>query len=175
MKRITTILVAVLAVTGVATSAFAQKIGVIDTKTVLESMPEVAAANQKLQAMQKNWQDSLQLMQTAMQSKADAYKKVLDSMTPERKDQANAELMQMNDAMMKFKDQKFGQTGDLAQAQQTMFAPIFDKIKAVIATIGKKDKLAVVLDKTATFYSEGAEDISLKAIDELKAANSSAK
>jgi Skp family chaperone for outer membrane proteins len=83
--------------------------------------------------------------------------------------------MQMNDAMMKFKDQKFGQTGDLAQAQQTMFAPIFDKIKAVIATIGKKDKLAVVLDKTATFYSEGAEDISLKAIDELKAANSSAK
>ncbi len=171
MKKLTYSALAVLAlVMGLnISSANAQKIAVLDSREVLSSMPETAIANQRIQGLQKIWQDSLQLMQTAMQSKADAYKKVLDTMTPERKEAANQELAQMQDQALKYRDSKFGQDGELAHQQQLILQPIFDKTKLAIAAIVKRDKYIIVLDKTSVLNSDNAIDITQKLIDYLKA------
>ncbi len=169
MKQLTVRALAVLAMMmALNITAHAQKIAVIDSREVLSSMPETQTANARIQAIQKSWQDSLQMMQVAMQSKADTYKKVLDTMTPERKDAANQELAGMQDQMIKFRDSKFGQDGELAHDQQTILQPIFDKVKLAISAIVKKDKYVLVLDKNSVLNSDGAIDITQKLTDYLK-------
>ena len=169
MKQLTVRAFAALAlIMGLNITAHAQKIAVLDSREVLSTMPETQTANARIQALQKSWQDSLQLMSTAMQAKADAYKKVLDTMTPERKEAANQELAGMQDQWNKYRDSKFGQDGELAHQQQTILQPIFDKVKYAISAIVKKDKYVLVLDKNSVLNSDGAIDITQKLTDYLK-------
>jgi outer membrane protein len=169
MKQLTLRALAAFAlIMGVSISAQAQKIAVLDSREVLSSLPETQVANTRIQAIQKSWEDSLQMMQVAMQSKADAYKKVLDTMTPERKEQANQELAGMQDQMLKYRDAKFSQNGELAQQQQSILQPIFDKTKYAIAALVKKEKYTIVMDKNSVLNSDGAIDITQKLIQYLK-------
>jgi Skp family chaperone for outer membrane proteins len=59
-------LLAIMAVT--VGAANAQKVAVIDTRTVLGAMPEAQAANSRLEATRKIWQDSLQTMETVFKT-----------------------------------------------------------------------------------------------------------
>jgi Skp family chaperone for outer membrane proteins len=155
-----------------AANANAQKIGVIDSRQVLEALPETQAANAKVQALQKMWQDSLVLMQTALQNKADGYKKILDTMNPESKEKANAELTSLNDALLKYRDAKFGQDGELAHQQQIILQPIFDRTKEAIALFAKRDKFVLIVDKNAVLNADGAVDLTQKMIEYLKSGKS---
>jgi len=171
MKQLTFGALAVLALlAGITVSnGFAQKIAVLDSREVLSSMPESQTASAQVQALQKKWQDSLQLMQTQLQAKADAYKKILDQMTQEKKDAVNQELAQGQDALIRYRDEKFGQDGELTKQQGIILQPIFDKVNAALSALVKKEKYTIVFDKKAVLNSDGAIDITQKLIDALKA------
>jgi outer membrane protein len=157
---------AVVALT--AGAANAQKVAVIDSKVILAAMPEAQAANTRLEAARKIWQDSLQTMETVFQTKADTYQKMGDNVTPDFKKKSQEELQTLQQTAIAYNQAKFGQQGELAQLQAQLVEPIMTKLKNAIDTYGKKEKLTVILDKTATIYVDGASDITSKFQDYLK-------
>ena len=54
---------------------FAQKIGHVNTATIVQGMSEYTALQTEIQNLQKQFQDELQRKQTDIQTKADAYEK----------------------------------------------------------------------------------------------------
>ncbi len=155
----------------VSTNAQAQmKIGVIDTRTVLSGLPEAQAAQAKIEASKKMWEDSLTTIRVQYQAKSDAYSKIADTMSPEMKRKASEELQGMQDTFNKFRDSKLGQDGELTQMSQNTLKPIFDKVQAQIAAFAKKEKLTVVFDKTSTLFVEPGTDMTDKFSAFLKGA-----
>ncbi len=74
-KMILTLLVAL------PMSVFAQKFGHFNSTDIIQYMPEFAAAQSKLQAQAKVYEDQLQEMQDELKLKADAYDKEKATMT----------------------------------------------------------------------------------------------
>src|SRR5438045_6106555 len=107
----------------------AQKIGIVDLQVVLAAMPEVQAANQKLEAQRQLWIDTLKTMQTQYQAKLDTYSKVGETGTPEFKKKAQDDLAALQESFQKFQNAKFGQEGELAVMQQQMLKPIYEKLQ----------------------------------------------
>ena len=141
--------------------SIAQKIGVVDGNTVLNNFDEAKKADEKIKAQQKIWSDSLQMMQKSAQDKADAYKKILSTMSDDAKAKAEAEVNTMAQNLQNYNNMKFNQQdGELAKMRQELVKPILDKIKSAVDQVAKKKKLDVILDKGNVVYvAEGVTDI----------------
>jgi outer membrane protein len=155
---------------GLSTSAaHAQKIGVVDINTVVTAMPEYIAANQKIEAQRKIYMDTLQAMQTHYQAAVDTYQKLGETASADFKKKESADLDSQQATFNKFRDDKFGQQGELASMQANLMKPITDKLQNALASFAKKEKLTLILPKTATVYADPAEDATLKFQEYLKA------
>jgi outer membrane protein len=148
--------------------AQAQKIGIIDSRQVLEAYPEYVAAVQKIQGIQKVWEDSLQMMSTQFQTKYETFQSVLDQLSPEKKKSAEAELSTMREAAVKFQNAKFGQQGELAQQQAAIGGPLFEKVRGLVGAYAKREKYTLMLDKSAAIYVDGAADVTDKLVAYIK-------
>lgn len=150
-------------------SAHAQKIGVVDVNAVVTAMPEYIAANQKIEDQRKIYMDTLQTMQTQYQTKVDTYQKLGETASPDFKKKEAADLDSLQTAFNKFRDDKFGQQGELAKMQADLMKPITDKLQNALASYAKKEKLTIILPKTATVYDDPTIDYTAKFQDYLKA------
>ncbi|MFI5201053.1 MAG: OmpH family outer membrane protein [Candidatus Kapaibacterium sp.] len=152
-----------------ASSAHAQKIGVVDINAVVTGMPEYTAANTQIEAQRKAFMDTLQTMQTEYQTKVDTYQKLGETASADFKKKEAADLDSLSAAFNKFRDDKLGQQGQLAQMQANLMKPITDKLQNTLASYAKKEKLAIILPKTATVYNDPTIDYTAKFQDYLKA------
>jgi len=152
-----------------AGSAQAQKIAVVDINTVVTAMPEYVAANSKIESQRKIYMDTLQSMQTQYQAKVDTYQKLGETASADFKKRETADLDSLQATFNKFRDDKFGQQGELAQMQANLMKPITDKLQNALASYAKKEKLTVILPKTATVYADPVTDYTVKFQDYLKA------
>ncbi|HYM21316.1 MAG TPA: OmpH family outer membrane protein [Candidatus Kapabacteria bacterium] len=158
----------VLSQTSVKT--YAQKIGVVDGNEVLNTLDEAKKADDKIKPTGKMWQDSLAMMQKAAQDKQAGYQKILSTMSDDAKQKAQADLDQMGREMQSYQTSKFDQTnGELVKLRTDLVKPILDKIKSTIATVAKKKKLDIILDKNSTIYnSENVTEITKDVESALK-------
>jgi outer membrane protein len=147
-----------------------QRIAIVDSRQVLEAYPEYVAAVQKMQGIQKLWEDSLQTMSTVLKTKYETYQSMVEQMTPEKKKAVEAELALMQENAQKFQTAKFGQQGELAQQQAAIGGPLFEKVRNLVAAYAKREKYTLMLDKSTAIYVDGAADVTDKVVTYIKTA-----
>jgi len=153
-----------------APAAHAQKsYGVVDVNTVVTAMPEYVAANQKIETQRKVYMDTIQTMQTQYQTKVETYSKLGETASPDMKKKETDDLANLEQTFTKFRDSKFGQDGELAKMQADLMKPITDKLQNALASYAKKEKLTMILPKTATVFVDESLDITAKFQDYMKA------
>jgi outer membrane protein len=150
--------------------AQAQKIGIIDSRQVLEAYPDYVAAVQKIQGLQKIWEDSLQTMNTVLKTKYETYQTMVEQMSPEKKKSVEAELSAMQESAVKFQTAKFGQQGELAQQQAAIGGPLFEKVRNLVGQYAKREKYTLILEKSVALYADGANDVTDKVVAYIKTA-----
>ncbi len=139
-KMILTLLVAL------PMSVFAQKFGHFNSTDIIQHMPEFAAAQSKLQAQAKVYEDQLQEMQDELKLKADAYDKEKATMTDTQKQEREKELTAKNEIMQNYYQQS---QKELEKAQQEERSKLSDKINQAIEEIGKTGGFVYIMDTTA--------------------------
>ena len=163
------ILAAVAIVVMSASSVYAQKIGVVDINAVVTALPEYQTANAKIQALTKQYEDTMETMRTQYQAAAATAQKLGETATPEFKAKEAAMLDSMQTVYGKFQESKFGQQGEIAQTQASLMKPITDKLQTALESYAKKERLSVIFPKTATVYDDPSIDYTTKFQDYLKA------
>ncbi len=138
-KMILTLLVAL------PMSVFAQKFGHFNSTDIIQCMPEYAAAQSKLQAQAKVYEDQLQEMQDELKLKADAYDKEKATMTDTQKQEREKELTAKNEIMQNYYQQS---QKELEKAQQEERSKLSDKINQAIEEIGKIGGFVYIMDTT---------------------------
>lgn len=146
------------------------KVGFVNVETILTEMPAAKKADQELQSLGKSYQDTLVQMQTDFQTKLETYQKQQSMMAPEKKQEEEASLQAMQQQILMYREEKFGQQGQLAVLREQYLQPIRDDVKAAVETVAKEEGLNMVFDATgaSVWYFEDRFDITFKVLDRIK-------
>lgn len=116
----------------------AQRIAFVDTKYILEQMPEYAAAQQELDRNSKKWQDEIDERWSQIKRLREAYNAEAILLTEEMKKSRQAEIDQKVKEAQDLQQKRFGVGGDLFKKRQELIQPIqdriFDAVKEVAGT-----------------------------------------
>ena len=156
----------------VALNAQGLKIGYVNSAKILQELPEAQEAQKKLDAMGKGWQGELEKMSKDLQEKYDGYQKKQGMLTDQAKAAAQQELGELEQKAYKYRTEKFGNDGELAQQTEKLLSPIKDKVLKMIQQIAKEEKLSFVFDRNeqimVLLYGDTNFDYTYKVLDRLK-------
>ena len=131
-----------------ATFANAQKIGVVDTDYILNSLPQYKEAETRLNGQIATWQTEIQNLQADYDKK----KTLLDNervlLVGEQLKQREKEVEDLNKRIKGIINSRFGPKGEINNARGNLAKPFQDQIWNAIKTISEKNSLGIVLDKT---------------------------
>lgn len=156
------------------TASFAQtnqKIGYVDTQIILAQYAPAVKAQSDLEALAANWRASIDSMSQSLQAGYADYQKQVATMTPERQQQAQQNLIQEEQFIQQFNQQKFGAGGQLAQKQEEFMAPVREKIYEAIEMVAKDQKMKFIFDKAGDvllLFADAEYDMTYKVLDKLK-------
>jgi outer membrane protein len=154
------------------TLSFAQlKIGYIDSDTVMDKLPDVQDARQKIDAFIQDWQAELKVLESDWKTKYDDYEKRKLIMTDQTRSETEAELIKLENEIAQFRDKKFGTNGELFQKQDELMKPVQNKIFNAIKEVAEEENLDFVFDRSGDImilFAKERYDISQKVLDKLK-------
>jgi len=149
-----------------------QKIGYVDSQIILTQLPEAIKAQSDLDALTNVWSNQVDSMKLALQQQYADVQKQLATMTDDQKQIKQKELIEKEQQIYAYQNQKFGQpNGEIYQKQETIFEPVKKKIYAAIEVVAKEEGMQFVFDKSGDIlllYADAAFDITFKVLDSLK-------
>jgi outer membrane protein len=131
-----------------ATASMAQKYAIIDTRYILDKMPDYTKAQKQLDDIAIDWQkdiDSRQASLDKMYKDFEAEQVMLsDDLKKKREDQLFVKERELRDLQRK----RFGFEGDLFKKRQELIKPIQDKVYNAVQKISVARGYDFVLDKS---------------------------
>jgi outer membrane protein len=128
--------------------AFSQKYAIIDTRYILDKMPEYKDAQRRLDDVAASWQkeiDSLQSQLDRMYKDYEAEQVMLsDDLKKKREDQLFLKEKSLRDLQRK----RFGFEGDLFKRRQELIKPVQDKVYNAVQRIAAQRGYDFILDKS---------------------------
>ena len=132
----------------VGMAATAQKYAIIDTKYILDRLPEYKQAQKQLDDVAAGWQkeiDSMQVSLDRMYKDYDAEQVMLsEELRKKREDQLFLKEKTLRDLQRK----RFGFEGDLFKKRQELIKPVQDKVYNAVQKIATQRGYDFILDKS---------------------------
>ena len=153
----------------------AQKLGYVDSQTILTQLPESIKAQGDLDALTNKWTAQLDSMTQSYQGALANYQKQANTMPDDKKLAAQQNLIAQEQSLIDFRRQKFGQgTGEIYKKQEELFNPVKEKIYKAIGDVAKREAMQFVFDKSGDIvllYADSAFDITYQVLDLLRRGN----
>lgn len=145
MKRI----VFLIAMATFATlSVNAQKYAIIDTRYILDKMPEYKDAEKKLQMVSEQWQKEIDQKQADLDKMYKDYDAEQFMLSDELKKKREDELFNREKEVRDLQKRRFGYEGDLFKERQKLVKPVQDKVYNAVQKIAAARAYDFVLDKS---------------------------
>jgi outer membrane protein len=126
----------------------AQKYAVIDTRYILDRMPEYKAAQQSLDRMAAVWQSQIDSMQVSLDKMYRDFEAEQVMLTPELKKRREDQLFAREKELRDLQRRRFGFEGDLFKKRQELVKPVQDKVYNAIQKLANARGYDFVLDKS---------------------------
>jgi len=134
---------------GFALSTNAQaRYAIIDTKYILNKIPEYKDADKKLALIGEQWQKEIDDKQAALDKMYKNYEAEQFMLTEELKKKREDELFVKEKEVRDLQKRRFGYEGDLFKERQRMVKPIQDKVYNAVQKIAIARAYDFVLDKS---------------------------
>lgn len=127
-------------------SLCAQKFAHFNSADVIPNMKEYTTAMEEMQAMQKQYEDDLKLMQDELQKKAEEYQKEQANLLENVRQRREQEL---NDLGTRLQQSYQDNQAALQKAQAEKMNDISEKVLAVVKKIGEAGGYVYVVDTSA--------------------------
>jgi outer membrane protein len=147
------------------------KIGYFNSDAVMKQLPDAQDAQKQLDQFVADWQQEINKMQDDWKKKFDDYDKRKLIMTDQRRAEAERELRELDQKIVDYRNQKFGQNGDLFTKQNELMKPVQDRVFKAVQDVAKEESYDYILDKSGDvllMYTNEKYDVSQKVADKLK-------
>jgi outer membrane protein len=155
------ILLAVLVAAPMCLSAQTLKFGTVNPTEIFNVMPDVATANNTLKQVQEKYEAQAKPLQEELQKKQAEIETLAKNKAPE----ATLEAKQKEFEDLYTRYQTFMQTAqqDMQKQQETLLAPIQQKLVNAIQAVGAEGGYAGIIDAATLLYKgNNIEDVSAK-------------
>jgi outer membrane protein len=145
MKKIV-VLAALIMFAGIQIQA--QRYAVVDTKFILDKMPEYKEAQKRLDDFSELWQKEIDDKQAALDKMYKSFEAEQVLLSDELKKKREDELFVREKEVRDLQRQRFGFEGDLFKRRQELVKPVQDKVYNAIQKIAVNRQYDFILDKS---------------------------
>ncbi len=117
------------------------KIGLVDTNSILQAMPETSDAQKKLAEASKKYEDEFARLQEELKRLYDEFQAMKPDELQAIKDRKTREVQDMNQKMQAF-EQNAQQ--DLAKMQNELMQPVIQKVRTAVEAVGKEGGFGMI-------------------------------
>lgn len=140
-------------------SAQTLKIGLVDTNTIIAAHPDTKVAQAKIDETSAKYEEEYKKLGQEFQR---LYGEIKDDDLPAIKERKTKELQ---DQQLKIQNFEQSAQQHLAQMQQELMAPILQKIKDAIESVGKEEGFSLIQElapQLNLYYAAPVEDVTAK-------------
>ena len=155
---------------GIAFVSHSQKYGYIDSKYILESMPEYSENKGKLDKFSERWQKDIDDRYEVLKQRKDAFAREEVLLPDEVREKRKEEITVLEQEIMQLQRGYFGVGGELFQKRQELIKPIQDQIYDALEKIASKGNYSFVFDKanqSNLIFADSKFDLSDRVLKEL--------
>jgi outer membrane protein len=145
MKKFLVVIIAFLFI-GLVSKA--QRYAVIDSKYILEKLPEYKKAQDRLNLFSQQWQQEIDNKQTGLDSMLKNYDAEQVMLSDELKKKREDELYNKEKELRDLQKKRFGFEGDLFKKRQELIKPIQDMVYTAIQKLAVDRAYDFILDKS---------------------------
>ena len=164
------LIISILLIT--ASISFGQlKIGYIDSDAIMDNLPDVQDARQKLDILIQEWQTELTKLETDWKTKYDDYEKRKLIMTDQTRSETEAALVQLETQIAQYCEKKFGTNGELFQKQDELMKPVQNKIFVALKEIAEQEDYDYVFDRSGDImilFAKEKYDLTTQVLEKIK-------
>ncbi len=131
-----------------AFGAHAQRYGIVDTKYILEKIPDYKEAQKKLDQFSLQWQKEIDDKQALLDKMYRDFEAEQVMLSEELKKKREDELFIREKELRDLQRKRFGFEGDLFKKRQELVKPIQDKVYNAIQKIAVNRSYDFILDKS---------------------------
>lgn len=143
MKKI---LFSLFLITSLAFTTQAQKIAYIETDKILESLTEFTNANKEIESQIKVWETEVDNYFNRVEDLYNKYVQQQAQYSEDMKKMKQDEIIEAENEANDYKNQIFGQDGDLSLLQEEKLKPIIDKVFAAAQEVAKDNNYDYVFE-----------------------------
>ncbi len=132
----------------VGSLAQAQKYAVIDTRYILDKMPDYKTAQKQLDDIAAGWQKDIDGQQTTLDGMYKAFEAEQVMLSDDLKKKREDQLFNKEKALRDLQRKRFGFEGDLFKKRQELIKPIQDKVYNAVQKMAVQRGYDFVLDKS---------------------------
>jgi outer membrane protein len=130
------------------TTVSAQRYAIIDTKYILDKMPEYKDADKKLATTSDAWQKEIDEKQAQLNQMYRNYDAEQYMLSEELKKKREDQLFNLEKEIRDLQKKRFGYEGDLFKERQRLVKPVQDKVYNAIQKMAVNRGYDFVLDKS---------------------------
>ncbi len=145
MKKILLLTLTAFLISGIVT---AQKYAIIDTRYILDKMPEYTQAQKQLDAIAADWQRDIDTKQAALDKMYKDYDAEMVMLSDDLKKKRQDQLFIKEKELRDLQRQRFGFEGDLFKKRQELVKPVQDKVYNAVQKLSTQRGYDFVLDKS---------------------------
>lgn len=127
---------------------FAQRYAIVDTKYILEKIPDYKQAQTKLDQFSEQWQKEIDTKQAALDKMYKEYEAEQVMLSEELRKKREDEIFVREKEVWDLQRQRFGFEGDLFKKRQELVKPVQDKVYNAIQKIAVAKLYDFILDKS---------------------------
>ncbi|MCL6100563.1 MAG: OmpH family outer membrane protein [Bacteroidetes bacterium] len=147
------------------------KIGYVDSDAIMKQLPDYQDTQKKLDAIIKEWQEELSKMERDWKTKYDDYDKRKLILSEQKRVDTEKELVQMENQISKYRQDKFGVKGELFQKQEDLMKPLQNRIFTAIQEVAKDGDYDFIFDRSGNIlflYAKEQYDVTNLVLEKLK-------
>jgi outer membrane protein len=131
-----------------ASNTYAQRYCYVDTKYILDNMPEYAEAQKELNQISEKWQKEIVTRYEAIENMQKAYQAERVLLTPDMKRQREDEIAQAEREAKELQKKRFSLNGDLFKKREELIKPVQDEIYRALVELAESGNYMVIFDKS---------------------------
>lgn len=167
MKKI--IFILIVSVTFIS-AANAQRYCVIDSKYILENLPEYKQAQTKLDEISAQWQKEIDAKLQDVDRMYKSYQSEQVMLSDDMKKKREDEIIKKEKEAKDIQKKKFGFEGELFKKRQELVKPVQDKVYNAVQKMAASKAYDIIFDKSSDlsiFYADNKIDKSDDVLKEL--------
>jgi outer membrane protein len=142
------LLVTLLLSAGLSFNSMAQRYAIVDTKYILDKIPDYKEAQKKLDQISEQWQKEIEEKQAGLDKLYKDYDAEQVMLSDVLKKKREAELFGKEKEVRELQRKRFGFEGDLFKKRQELVKPLQDKVYNAIQKIAVAKQYDFILDKS---------------------------